>query len=217
MCIIKSIKLALAERILSKFTINVRIHNWITITICKAIIYSFLNEFNRYRIGICKPPPPRIIVPASQVVQPRFLIKHVPSITERVVSSQCCCHRSSLGQLPAPGIVGVPDNFCVAGVENTDNISAASIVVINLRRRSGLCLVSDDSYACLHQPLAAASSVPLQIMDIRVLRAIVVHNGRLVLCVIEEVQNYYLLPILPFIFVYPLCLSDLSSRILLWK
>ena len=58
-------------------------------------------------IRIDKPAPPRVIVPALQIVQPRFRVVDVSAVAQGVLFAEGGGHRAGGGQQIAPCIVGV--------------------------------------------------------------------------------------------------------------
>ena len=58
-------------------------------------------------VRISKPSPLRIIVPTPQIVQPRFLVKHIPAIAERLHLAQRLRQFTGAPQRRAPRIVAV--------------------------------------------------------------------------------------------------------------
>ena len=58
-------------------------------------------------IRIDKPAPPRVIVPALQIVQPRFRVVDVSAVAQGVLFAEGGGHRAGGGQQIAPCIIGV--------------------------------------------------------------------------------------------------------------
>ncbi len=61
-------------------------------------------------VRISKPSPLRIIVPTPQIVQPRFLVKHIPAIAERLHLAQRFRQLTGTPQRRAPRIVAVAES-----------------------------------------------------------------------------------------------------------
>ena len=59
------------------------------------------------RIRIDKPTPPRVIVPALQIVQPRLRVVDIPTVAQGVLCAEGGGQRAGGGQRVAPCVVGV--------------------------------------------------------------------------------------------------------------
>ncbi len=100
-------------------------------------------------IGIDKSIPMGCIIPASEVVQPRFLIEDVSAITERIANAERVRKRTGRTQQLTPCIVLVFYNKIASAVKNADDI-ALEIVEVGVDRaveshlcRSGLSIVEE--------------------------------------------------------------------------
>ena len=69
------------------------------------------------RIRIDKPAPPRVIVPALQIVQPRLRVIDVPAVAQGVPCAE------GGGQQIAPCVVGVAHNARAAGGDETGHVA----------------------------------------------------------------------------------------------
>ena len=58
-------------------------------------------------IRIDKPAPPRVIIPALQIVQPRFRVVDIPAVAQGVLCAEGGGQRAGGGQQIAPCVVGV--------------------------------------------------------------------------------------------------------------
>ena len=79
--------------------------------------------FTYQAIRISKPSPPRIIVPAPQVVQPRLLIKHIPTIAERLHLAQRFRQLAGTPQRRTPRIVAVADDGIAILIQNRNRFA----------------------------------------------------------------------------------------------
>ena len=95
----------------------------------------------RIRIRIDKPTPPRVIVPALQVVQPRLRVVDVSAVAQGVLFAEGARHRAGCAQQIAPCVVGVGHDARAAGIDK-------------------------------------AGHVALCVLDVKILRAVVVHGQR---------------------------------------
>ena len=105
--------------------------NWRVMTIQKQIMREHCH-FTNVAIRINKPPPPRIIVPTPQIVQPHLLIKHIPAIPKRLHLAQRFRQLTSTPQRRAPRIVAVADDGIAILIQNRNNIA---LQVLNIRIR----------------------------------------------------------------------------------
>ena len=103
-------------------TICIRMANRIATTITKQIMIEYGIGFTYQAIRINKPSPPRIIVPTPQIVQPRFLIKHIPAIPKRVERPQRLCQSPILPNGLTPSIIHIANNNVSNRIENRNNI-----------------------------------------------------------------------------------------------
>ena len=76
-------------------------------TVRKHIVSNNALPCGRIPIRIDKPTPPRVIVPALQIVQPRFRVVDIPAIAQGVDRTERRCHCTGCAQRIAPCVVGV--------------------------------------------------------------------------------------------------------------
>ena len=74
-------------------------------------------------IRIDKPSPDRVIIPAVQVVQPRFGVVDIPAIAQGIRSAEGGGHGAVGGHGRAPGVIGVGHHLGAAGVHKTGDIA----------------------------------------------------------------------------------------------
>ena len=77
----------------------------------------------RIPIRIDKPAPPRVIVPALQIVQPRFRVVDVPAVAQGVLCAEGGGQRAGGGQRVAPCVVGVGHDARAAGADKTGHVA----------------------------------------------------------------------------------------------
>ena len=87
----------------------------------------------RIPIRIDKPAPPRVIVPALQIVQPRFRVVDVPAVAQGVLFAEGGCQRAGCGQRVAPCVVGVGHDAHAAGADKTGHVALCVLDVEILR------------------------------------------------------------------------------------
>ena len=75
------------------------------------------------RIRIDKPAPPRVIVPALQIVQPSFRVVNVSAVAQGVLCAEGGGQRAGGGQRVAPCVVGVGHDARAAGVDHAGHIT----------------------------------------------------------------------------------------------
>ena len=85
------------------------------------------------RIYIDKPAPLRVIIPALQIVQPRFRIVDIPAVAQRVLFAEGCGQRAGGGQRIAPCVVGVGHDARAAGADEAGHIALCVLDVEVLR------------------------------------------------------------------------------------
>ena len=85
------------------------------------------------RIYIDKPTPPRVIVPALQIVQPRFRVVDIPAVAQRVLFAEGCGQRPGGGQQIAPCVVGVGHDAGAAGGDEAGHVALCVLDVEILR------------------------------------------------------------------------------------
>ena len=74
-------------------------------------------------IRIDKPAPPRVTVPALQIIQPRFRVVDVPAVAQRVLCAEGGGHRAGGGQRIAPCVVGVGHDARAAGADKAGHVA----------------------------------------------------------------------------------------------
>ena len=84
-------------------------------------------------VRIDKPAPPRVIIPALQIVQPRFRVVDVSAVAQRVLLTEGCCHRAGGGQQIAPCVVGVGHDARAAGADKAGHVALRVLDVEILR------------------------------------------------------------------------------------
>ena len=92
-------------------------------------MFVALLERRNKRIRIDKPTPLRIIVPTPQIVQPRFLIKHIPAIPERLHLAQRLRQLAGAPQRRTPRIVAVADDGIAILIQNRNNVALQALDV----------------------------------------------------------------------------------------
>ena len=74
-------------------------------------------------VRIDKPAPPRVIIPALQVLQPRFRVVDISSVAQGVLCAEGCYHRTGGGQRVAPCVVGVGHDAGAAGADKAGHVA----------------------------------------------------------------------------------------------
>ena len=87
----------------------------------------------RIPIRIDKPPPPRVIIPALQIVQPRLRVVDVPAVAQGVLFADGSCHRAGGAQRVAPCVVGVGHDARAAGGDEAGHVALRVLDVEVLR------------------------------------------------------------------------------------
>ena len=87
----------------------------------------------RIPIRIDKPTPPRVIIPALQIVQPRFRVVDVSAVAQRVLFAEGGGQRAGGGQQIAPRVVGVGHNARAAGGDETGHVALGVLDIEILR------------------------------------------------------------------------------------
>ena len=75
------------------------------------------------RIYIDKPTPPRVIVPALQIIQPSFRVVNVSAVAQGVLCAEGGGQRAGGGQRVAPCVVGVGHDARAAGADKTGHVA----------------------------------------------------------------------------------------------
>ena len=102
-------------------------------TVRKHIVPNNALPCGRIPIRIDKPTPPRVIVPALQIVQPRFRVVDVPAVAQRVLFAEGCSQRACGGQQIAPCVVGVGHDARAACADEAGHVALRVLDVEILR------------------------------------------------------------------------------------
>ena len=84
-------------------------------------------------VRIDKPTPTRVIVPALQIVQPRFRVVDISAVAQRVLFAEVGGHRAGGGQRVAPCVVGVGHDARAAGADKAGHVALRVLDVEILR------------------------------------------------------------------------------------
>lgn len=84
--------------------------------------------FAQQYIRIEKPIPLWVVIPASQVIQPRLFIVYIPTIPEGLDRTQRTGKRASLADRLAPSIVSIRYHFGAVTVNQTNDVSLQVVV-----------------------------------------------------------------------------------------
>ena len=87
----------------------------------------------RIPIRIDKPTPPRVIVPALQIVQPRLRVVDVSAVAQGVLCAKGARQRAGGGQWVAPCVVGVGHDARATGADEAGHVSLRVLDVEILR------------------------------------------------------------------------------------
>ena len=87
----------------------------------------------RIPIRIDKPTPIRVIVPALQIVQPRFRVVDISAVAQGVLFAEGARHRAGCAQRIAPCVVGVSHDARAAGADETGHVALCILDVEVLR------------------------------------------------------------------------------------
>ena len=77
----------------------------------------------QYIICINKSVPVRIIIPASEIIQPCFFVEHIPSIAEGVQFTEGSGQGAGGGEGLTPSVVGVGDDFRAGIIDEGDDVA----------------------------------------------------------------------------------------------
>ena len=102
-------------------------------TVRKHIVSNNALPCGRIPIRIDKPPPPRVIIPALQIVQPRLRVVDVPAVAQGVLCAEGGGHRAGGAQRIAPCVVGVGHNARAAGIDEAGHVALCVLDVEILR------------------------------------------------------------------------------------
>ena len=75
------------------------------------------------RIRIDKPTPRRAIIPALQIIQPRFRVVDVSAVAQGVLFAEGGGHCTGGAQQIAPCVVGVAHNARAAGIDKAGHVA----------------------------------------------------------------------------------------------
>ena len=99
---------------MGKRSAGISIAQGIPIAVRKHVISGKSLSRGSIAVRIDKPSPGGVIVPAVQVVQPRFGVVDIPAITQGIRSAEGGSHGAVGGQGRAPGVVAVGHRVAVA-------------------------------------------------------------------------------------------------------
>ena len=125
--------------------------NWRVMTIQKQVMREHCH-FTNVAIRIHEPSPPRIIIPTPQIIQPNFLIKHIPAIAERLHSPQRTCHRTTLANRRTPCVVSIANDNISRSVQKCYNIALQALdirignSVVHHHRRAVLRIIEEVQF-----------------------------------------------------------------------
>ena len=102
-------------------------------TVRKHIVPNNALPCGRIPIRIDKPTPRRVIVPALQIVQPRFRVVDVPAVAQGVLFAEGGGQRAGGGQRVAPCVVGVGHDARAAGIDEAGHVALCVLDVEILR------------------------------------------------------------------------------------
>ena len=114
---------ASSNRLLPKHSTDVITTNRIVPAICKHVMSIEALSRGQIRILIDKPTPRRIIIPALQIVQPRFRVVDVSAVAQGVGRAKRRCHCTGGGQRVAPCVVGVGHDARAAGADKAGHVA----------------------------------------------------------------------------------------------
>ena len=114
---------ASSNRLLPKHSADVITTNRIVPAICKHVMSIEALSRRQIRIRINKPTPPWVIVPALQIVQPRFRVVDVSAVAQRVLCAEGGGQRAGGGQRIAPCVVGVGHDARAAGADEAGHVA----------------------------------------------------------------------------------------------
>ena len=102
-------------------------------TVRKHIVPNNALPCGRIPIRIDKPTPPRVIIPALQIVQPRLCVVDVSSVAQGVLCAEGCCQRAGGAQRIAPCVVGIGHDARAAGADKAGHVALCVLDVEILR------------------------------------------------------------------------------------
>ena len=84
-------------------------------------------------VRIDKPAPPRVIIPALQIIQPSLRIVDIPAVAQGVLFAEGARQRAGGGQRIAPCVVGVGHDARAAGIDKAGHVALCVLDVEILR------------------------------------------------------------------------------------
>ena len=102
-------------------------------TVRKHIVSNNALSRGQIRIRIDKPAPPRVIISALQVIQPRFRVVDIPAVAQGVGRAKRRCHCTGGAQQIAPCVVGVGHDARAAGGDEAGHVALRVLDVEILR------------------------------------------------------------------------------------
>ena len=99
----------------------------------KHIVPNNALPCGRIPIRIDKSTPPRIIVPALQIIQPRFRVVDVSAVAQGVLFAEGGGQRAGGGQRIAPCVVGVGHDAGAAGADKAGHVALRVLDIEILR------------------------------------------------------------------------------------
>ena len=102
-------------------------------TVRKHIVPNNALPCGRIPIRIDKPTPPRVIVPALQIVQPRLRVVDIPAVAQGFLCAEGGGQRAGGGQQIAPCVVGVGHDARAAGGDEACHVALRVLDVEILR------------------------------------------------------------------------------------
>ena len=117
--------------------------------ICKKVVAEHTFMQIAYIIRIDKTLYAWIIIPTLQIVQPSFLIKHIPAISERLYLAQRLRQFTSAPQRRTPRIVAVADDGIAILIQNRNNVALQALnirirrAVVHHHRRTVLRVIEE--------------------------------------------------------------------------
>ena len=101
-------------------------------------------------ICVNKPSPSRLVIPVSQIIQPRLLIIHIPAIAERIQRAQRSSHLASLADQITPCIINIFYHLRTIRVNQRNHIALQivdiEVIGIVIGDHAGLALRIIEEY-----------------------------------------------------------------------
>ena len=102
-------------------------------TVRKHIVPNNALPCGRIPIRIDKPAPPRVIIPALQIIQPRLGVVNITAVAKGIGCAEGRGHGAGGGQRIAPCVVGVGHDARAAGVDKAGHVALRVLDVEVLR------------------------------------------------------------------------------------